>query len=246
MSTALLNNFKKETGIEVTKEELVNLRHVYEKVFFQMDEKSKKNLEGNFQRWTERNLVNIKLTDADGLYFEENKDYIKTAAKTKGRPRIDYYITPRTAELILLRSGTLLGRTLLNKLLDLVKGLNDFKANRHTSRINYKPMCEAINEAHDPPQFYHFCNEADMINKIVTGLTAKQFREVNGVDNIRDNLTPEQIKAVDKLQIINTGLIEVGESFEVRKARLSEYFNRKLSLVVDNTGKIAQKDSKIS
>ena len=45
------------------------------------------------------------------------------------------------------------------------------KSNRLTAKTGYRPMTDAIQEAHDPCNFYHYSNEAEMLNKIIKGKT---------------------------------------------------------------------------
>lgn len=104
----------------------------------------------------------------------------------------------------------------------------EWRQNRLAARTGYAPMTSAIAEAHDPAKFYHFSSEADMINKIVTGLSAKKFKKQNEVDDVRDALPASQLGWLDRLQRINTGLIEVGMDYKVRKAMLIDHYNKKL------------------
>lgn len=63
-------------------------------------------------------------------------------------------------------------------------------------------------------------NEADMINRIVLGMPAKEFREAQGVESVRDALDAAQLSELNRLQIINTGLIEIGMDYQERKEKL--------------------------
>lgn len=109
---------------------------------------------------------------------------------------------------------------------------HDRKQVRLAARTGYLPMSEAVQDAHDPVQFYHFSNEANLINRIVLGLSSKEYRETYGVDSVRDAVATDQLKWIEKLQLINTGLIEVGMDFKTRKRLLRERYNDNLRLVV--------------
>lgn len=101
---------------------------------------------------------------------------------------------------------------------------------RLAARTGYLPMSKAVLETHDPIKFYHFSNEADLINRIVLGVTSKQFKTAHGIDNVRDALSAAQLHWIEKLQRINTGLIEVGMDFQARKLMLSDHYNHKMLL----------------
>ena len=101
---------------------------------------------------------------------------------------------------------------------------------RNTSKVEYKPMTDAIAEAHEEIKPYHFSNEADLINRIVLGCTASKFRKDNDVDkndSIRDYLSFEQLSCITALQRANTVYIEDGLDFQERKEKLTSLFNRK-------------------
>lgn len=104
------------------------------------------------------------------------------------------------------------------------------KATRQESKLEYKPMTNAIKEAHEEIKPYHFSNEADLINRIALGMTANKFRkhhEIEKGEAIRDYMTVCQLNCIIDLQRANTVYIEDGLGFEERKVKLTNLFNRK-------------------
>jgi Rha family phage regulatory protein len=57
---------------------------------------------------------------------------------------------------------------------------------RHVLKISFSPMTDAIKEAHETPQFYHYTNEINMIYKIVLGKDAKTYRLEKGLSDDTD------------------------------------------------------------
>lgn len=97
------------------------------------------------------------------------------------------------------------------------------------TRKEFPLLTENIRILHENPKPYHFSNECDMINKLVTGMTAKKFREVNGIpkgESIRPYLTPEQIELMEKLQKCDVGLLVAFPDYEQRKRHLEWYMSQ--------------------
>jgi hypothetical protein len=95
-----------------------------------------------------------------------------------------------------------------------------------TTRKEFPLLTENIKLIHEKPMPYHFSNECDMINKIVIGKTAKQFKQENGIekaDSIRPYLTEEQIRMIETLQKVDIGLLISVPDFEQRKRHLEWY-----------------------
>lgn len=67
---------------------------------------------------------------------------------------------------------------------------------------------------------YAYTTEADLINLVVFG------RRANGV-NQRDTATKDQLKMIEYLQQMDSGLIEAGLNYSQRKDKLTELYNRK-------------------
>lgn len=95
-----------------------------------------------------------------------------------------------------------------------------------TARKEFPLLTENIKLIHENPKPYHFSNECDMINRIVIGMSAKQFRENHGItkgESIRPFLTAEQIDLMDKLQKVDIGLLLAVPDYNQRKRQLEWY-----------------------
>lgn len=98
------------------------------------------------------------------------------------------------------------------------------------TRREFPELTDNIKLLHDNPKPYHFSNECDMINRLVIGMTAKQFRESHGIkpgETIRPYLTDEQIRLMNSLQKADIGLLISTPNYEDRKRRL-EWYKSKL------------------
>lgn len=95
-----------------------------------------------------------------------------------------------------------------------------------SARKEFPLLTENIKLLHENPKPYHFSNECDMINRLVIGMSAKQFRQEHGIEksgSIRPYLTDEQIKLLDILQKADVGLLIAEPDFEKRKQYLQDY-----------------------
>jgi len=92
----------------------------------------------------------------------------------------------------------------------------------------YSKALDAVDNAHDPAEFYHFSTEADMINKIVLGMSSKKYKKLHSVKNVRDNCTALELSQLDELQKADTFLIKMGVDYQGRKSQLENYFNKAL------------------
>lgn len=95
-----------------------------------------------------------------------------------------------------------------------------------TARKEFPLLTENIKLLHENPRPYHFSNECDMINRIVTGMSAKQFRQTHGLEkgtSIRPYLTDEQVRMMETLQKVDIGLLVAVPDYEQRKRHLEWY-----------------------
>lgn len=96
-----------------------------------------------------------------------------------------------------------------------------------SARQEFPLLTANIKLLHDNPKPYHFSNECDMLNRIVLGMSAKQFKAANNLPkeakSIRPYLTEEQIKMLDTLQKVDVGLLVAVPEYEQRKRYLEWY-----------------------
>lgn len=109
------------------------------------------------------------------------------------------------------------------------EAMEEFIKTREISKLDTRKLTDAIKAAYPNPQWYHYSNEFDMINIIITGYTAKQIREQRGIGKsapVRDYLMPEEIEYLDKLMTYDVILLENNVlDFYERKESLITYHN---------------------
>ena len=113
--------------------------------------------------------------------------------------------------------------------------MESFIRNLVEAKADFPEFTRAIMDAHEEPKNYHFSGELDMINRIVLGMSAKQFKEANNlgkVPSIRPYLTPAQAESVKALQRIDIGLIVAVPDFQERKKILAEQHTRRTVKVI--------------
>ena len=104
-----------------------------------------------------------------------------------------------------------------------------------SARIEFPMLTEQIQLIHENPKSYHYSNECDLINRIVLVISAKKFREKNGLKkgtSIRPYLSSDQLKQVDTLQKIDIGVMVGIPSYQERKQKL-EWYYAKISVIKD-------------
>ena len=102
--------------------------------------------------------------------------------------------------------------------------------NRELAKLNYKVHTEAIRENLLPPRLtpaqisYTYASEADLLNVILFGKTAKQWREEHPKDKtkIRDKATIHQLLILANMESYNAILIQQGKSQAERMPLLRE------------------------
>lgn len=114
--------------------------------------------------------------------------------------------------------------------IDRFEQMESFIHNLAEIKADFPEFTQAIMESHDEPRNYHFSGELDMINRIILGMSAKQFKEAHNLEkvtSIRPYLAPVQAEAVKTLQRIDIGLILAVPDFQQRKLILTAQYNRR-------------------
>ncbi len=102
--------------------------------------------------------------------------------------------------------------------------------NREISKLNYRIHTDAIKENLIPPELtlaqisYTYANEADMLNVVLFGKTAKQWKEENSTvkGNMRDTATLNQLLVLANLESYNAVLINQGKNQKERMELLRQ------------------------
>jgi len=93
-------------------------------------------------------------------------------------------------------------------------------------RDQHPLLTEAIKKTRDNAMPYDYSNEADMLNRIVLGMTAKQYREKHCIpksEPIRPSMTLEEATLMERLQVIDVGLQYSEPDYQKRKQTLEWY-----------------------
>ena len=102
--------------------------------------------------------------------------------------------------------------------------------NREISKLNYRIHTDAIKENLIPPELtsaqvaYTYANEADMLNVVLFGKTAKQWKDDNPTvkGNMRDVATLNQLLVLANLESYNAVLIKQGKNQKERMELLRQ------------------------
>ena len=181
------------------------------------------NLKNSLLKIGEPNLQKAEITFEESHYKDRGKTYPE-------------YLMNRDAFSLLVMGFT--GKRALKWKIEYIRCFNEmaeFIQSLQTAKLEFPAFTDAIMRAHDEPKHYHFSNEINMINRVVLGMSASQFKTANGIDkkvsSIRPYLTTEQIQAIEMLQRVDIGLIVAIPEYEARKRTLKRYYqNSRLRL----------------
>ena len=106
----------------------------------------------------------------------------------------------------------------------------NWNLNREISKLNYRIHTDAIKDNLIPPELtpaqvaYTYANEADMLNVVLFGKTAKQWKDENSTvkGNMRDAATLNQLLVLANLESYNAVLINQGKSQKERMKLLRQ------------------------
>lgn len=119
-------------------------------------------------------------------------------------------------------------------------------ASRQQARLEAPFMTAALRDARaeqgKATASHHYRNEMDMLNRIVLGLPAKEYRQAYDVADdhpIREALSAAEIAAIEALQRFNSSLILLGMPFERRKEECVKLFNRRHAEAIEREALLA-------
>ena len=106
----------------------------------------------------------------------------------------------------------------------------NWNLNREISKLNYRIHTDAIKENLIPPELtpaqvaYTYANEADMLNVVLFGKTAKQLKDENPTlkRNMKDVATLNRLLVLANLESYNAVLINQGKNQKERMEMLRQ------------------------
>ena len=182
----------------------------------------------------ERRLETIKSMEGKQyepfvLNFEESK------YKSGGREYKEYILTKDGFIFVAMSLEGLEAEKLKIDYINLFNAMAELIITRGLAKINYKGMSKEV-KAHRERMgkdilWFHYAREADMLNKIVLGMTAKQFKDANGMEiheATREMIPEWKLAFIDKLERFNTDLLEMDMSFTEREAFITKRYMKEL------------------
>lgn len=180
--------------------------------------------------------------------FVEGKDYVLTVTKTGVRSNVvqkDYAISISMAKELSMLERNEQGKLARQYFIECEERLaavapeqqriavENWRKNRVYTCDFHKRMCTAlvVSRARQdkPTKAHHYINEDRMLNKILLGMDAEQWKTANGVSGeLRDNLSADQLEHLAYLERTNTTLLEMDMDFQQRKEKLTALFTRHL------------------
>lgn len=182
-----------------------------------------------------------RITDKDsGLTIDfAQRNFALGSYKDKQNQKRPCYFLTRDAFTMLAMGFT--GKKALQFKEMYIKRFNEMEATiKHlvSLRMEYPLLTENIALIHDNPKVYHFTNEVNMLNRIVTGMSAKEYKLANGIDlsvsSIRPYLSEKEREMLEVLQKIDAGLLISEPDYQKRKLQLEWYKMKKFGNVEED------------
>ncbi|MDI6738584.1 MAG: KilA-N domain-containing protein [Nanoarchaeota archaeon] len=115
---------------------------------------------------------------------------------------------------------------------------------RDLAKINYKIHTDAVRENLIPPEITKqeekiiYASEADVLNKALFGMTAKEWREANPdkKGNIRDYANVSQLVVLSNLENFNSEFIKANAEQGERLVRLNKIAISQMKSLINNKG----------
>lgn len=175
----------------------------------------------DFSTWVKKRLQEI---DA-----EENKDYCLLHKKMEqvsgAKYLIDYLLTMDTAKEMAMLERNEMGKMVRRYFIEAEKRYRELKIIRARSKAERRLFTDILKEVlpDSPHKNWRYKQFTDLVYKHVTGYNAKQLREMYDKPkdfNVRELLTPQQLREVVKYESIIQGLLQLGQDYQGVKAIL--------------------------
>lgn len=96
-----------------------------------------------------------------------------------------------------------------------------------SARCEFPALARQIHLLNPNAQPYEYSNEADMINRVVLGMSAGQYRTIHhlpGSANIREHLSEHENAMLNLMQTLDIGLLVSVRNYMERRKQLSNFY----------------------
>ena len=182
----------------------------------------------------ERRLKTIEsIGESETEFFGMN--FIESSYKSRGKNFKEYQLTKNGFLFIVMGLEGEEAERIKIKYINTFDTMAQLILTRGLAKINYKGMSKEV-KAHRERMgkdilWFHYTREADMLNKIVLGMTAKQFKGANNMEiheATREMIPEWKLAFIDKLERFNTDLLEMDMSFVEREAFITKRYMKEL------------------
>lgn len=170
-----------------------------------------------YSHWVKRRL--------DDVDAEENRDYLTVVKKDGRQTLIDYIVTMDTAKEMAMLERNEKGKMVRRYFIEAEKRYRELKIIRTRSKAERRLFTDILKEVLPESQqkSWRYKQFTDLVYKHVTGYNAKQLREMYDKSkdfNVRELLTPQQLREVIRYESIIQGLLHLGQDYQGVKAIL--------------------------
>ena len=191
----------------------------------------------HYSRWVKMNIL-------ENPYADKETDYSPVLAKTVqgsiGRPTTDYKLSASFAKKLAMSTKSDRGEQARIYFLQCEKTLA-LLAKEHQRRLFERAkgigarlaLTDVILQSGENERMkgHGYSVYTDLIYKAVLGVTAKKYREQHGLDdqeNIRNNLSAEELMCVAKMEQLVSSLMNTGFGYKRIKEIVAEQSNKML------------------
>lgn len=161
--------------------------------------------------------------------FKENIDYciFSESSEKRGRPAVQYIVTLDMAKELGMVEANEKGRMIRRYFIEAEKRYRELKIIRARAKAERRLFTDILKEVlpESPNKKWAYKQYTDLVYKHVTGYNAKQLREMYEKPrdfNVRELLTPQQLREVIRYEGIINGLLQLGQDYQGVKAILED------------------------
>ena len=225
---ACTGNTPIEIALKMDKDGFVSGKNLYD--FLQLDK-------SHYPRWCEENIIK-------NPFAEKDVDYEVLAIRGEnplgGRPTTEYKLTPSFAKKLAMMSKTERGEEARcyfiaceETLRRVAQERQQWEIERAKGVIIRHVLTDTIKMkiTDSPHKRFAYPNYTKLIYKTIFGKSLDELKSDFGVkekENIREHMTADQLQEVESMEMLVSGLINIGMGYEEIKAFIGAKYHRSL------------------